>query len=138
LLIFNKYFVLALTLPKSIDACLEKIKETSFSSFWSTRVSIIDILQVLVFHNMAIFLSRPEWVETVQIIVLRLLEDNVLEVREKAAQVLGGLLHCSFLPATEKLLELFKQKCRTQIIKRNYVNVPATCSVEVRMTYVLF
>lgn len=30
---------------------------------------------------------------------------------------MGGLLHCSFLPATDKLLELFKKKCKTRVIK---------------------
>lgn len=50
-------------------------------------------------------------------IVLRLLEDTSLEVRKKAAEVLGGLLHCSFLPATDKLLERFKKKFRIKVIR---------------------
>jgi hypothetical protein len=37
-------------------------------------------------------------------IVLRLLEDDWLEVREKASQVLGGLLHCDFVESTEDLI----------------------------------
>jgi hypothetical protein len=37
-------------------------------------------------------------------IVLRLLEDDWLEVREKASQVLGGLLHCDFIESTEDLI----------------------------------
>jgi proteasome activator subunit 4 len=53
----------------------------------------------------------------------------VLEVREKSAEVLGGLLHCSFLPATDKLLELFKKKCRTKVIKRSN-RVTTSCAVE--------
>jgi proteasome activator subunit 4 len=108
---------------------LDKIDKLSMSSSWSTRLAIIDILQVVVFHNMSIVLSRHEWVDKVQSIVLRLLEDNVLEVREKSAEVLGGLLHCSFLPATDKLLELFKKKCRTKVIKRSN-RVTTSCAVE--------
>lgn len=122
-------FAQALTLPRCMQEYLDKIEEVSNSSSWSARLAIIDIMQVAVFHNMAIVLSRPEWVEKVQSIVLRLLEDNVLEVREKSAEVLGGLLHCSFLPATDKLLELFKKKCRTKVIKR--VNrVTTSCAIE--------
>lgn len=64
---------------------------------------------------MSLMLSQEEWVKRAQDIVLRLLEDKVVEVREKAALVLGGFVHCSFLPSTEKLLELFKKKCRTKI-----------------------
>lgn len=37
-------------------------------------------------------------------IVLRLLEDDWLEVREKASQVLGGLLHCDFIESTDDLI----------------------------------
>jgi proteasome activator subunit 4 len=37
-------------------------------------------------------------------LVLRLLRDERLEVREKAAQVLGGLLHCDFVAASSDLL----------------------------------
>lgn len=119
----------ALTLPRCMEDCLTKIDEVSYSASWSARLAIVDIMQVIVFHNMAIVISRPKWVEKVQSIVLRLLEDNVLEVREKSAEVLGGLLHCSFLPATEKLLELFKKKCRTKVIKRSN-RVTTSCSIE--------
>lgn len=119
----------ALTLPRCMGVCLAKIEEISYSSSWSARLAIIDIMQVIVFHNMPIVLSRPEWVEKVQSIVLRLLEDSVLEVREKSAEVLGGLIHCSFLPTTDKLLELFKKKCRTKVIKRSN-RVTTSCAVE--------
>jgi hypothetical protein len=36
--------------------------------------------------------------------VLRLLEDDWLEVREKASQVLGGLLHCDFIESSADLI----------------------------------
>lgn len=105
----------ALTLADCMPVALEKIDEVSRSLSWSSRLAGIGVLQVLVFNNMAIVLSRKEWIDRVQEIVLRLLEDKVVEVREKAAQVLGGLLHCKFLPSTDKLLELFKKKCQTKV-----------------------
>lgn len=121
----------ALTMPYRIDAVLDKITEISLMSSWSARLAVVDLLQVLVFHNMSIFLSLSEWVDKVQAIVLRLLEDNVLEVREKASEVLCGMLHCSFLTTTDKLLELFKTKCKTKItIKRGRRHETATCAVE--------
>lgn len=106
-----------LTLDYCMGAALAKVNEISLMTSWSARLAVIDVLQVLVFNNMPIVISNDSWVQQVQTIVLQLLEDPVLEVRTKAAQVLGGLLHCSFLPATDKLLELFKKKCRTKIIK---------------------
>lgn len=46
-------------------------------------------------------------------------------------KVLGGLLHCSFLPATGDLLKLFMKKCKTKIPKSSsrralsYTSLPA-------------
>uniref|UniRef100_A0A1Q3F8W9 Proteasome activator complex subunit 4 n=1 Tax=Culex tarsalis TaxID=7177 RepID=A0A1Q3F8W9_CULTA len=109
----------ALTLVPCMEAALAKIDEISKMTSWSARRSVIDVLQVLVFYNMTIILSNEQWKARVLEIVLRLLEDSVVEVREKAAEVLCGLLHCSFLTATDELLELFKKKCRTKMIKAN-------------------
>lgn len=82
---------------------------------------------------MSIIISNDEWIQKVQTIVLRLLEDTSLEVREKAAQVLGGLLHCSFLPATDKLLEQFKKKCKTKVVRRNLIKSSMNnCSMEAK------
>lgn len=120
----------ALTLPNCMARALQKIDEVSLMSSWSARLSVIDVLQVLVFNNMPIVLSDEIWVQQVQTIVLRLLEDAVLEVREKAAQVLGGLLHCAFLPATDKLLELFKRKCRTKVLKNSTRRLMPSCATE--------
>lgn len=119
-----------LTLEDCMGPALIKIEEVSLLSSWSARLAVIDVLQVLVFNNMPIVLSREEWVKQVQSIVLRLLEDSVLEVRVKAAQVLGGLLHCSFLPSTDKLLELFKKKCRTKIVKNSTRRLLTNCGNE--------
>jgi hypothetical protein len=51
---------------------------------------------------MPTILTRPEWVEQVMGVVGRGLEDDRVEVRVKAGQVLGGLLHCEFISAEGK------------------------------------
>lgn len=105
----------ALTLDDCMDAALNRIDEVSRQSSWSARMVIIDVLQVLVFNNLLTVLSRSQWVDRVQSIVLRLLEDPVIEVRVKAAEVLSGLLHCSFLSSTSELLSIFKRKCEARV-----------------------
>lgn len=107
----------ALTYPNTMEFALEKITEVSLMSSWTAKLAVLEFLQAMAFHNMAVVISRDEWVAKVKTIVLRLLEDASLEVREKAAQVLGGLIHCSFLPATDELLDQFKKKCRTKLVK---------------------
>ncbi|XP_012226473.1 proteasome activator complex subunit 4B-like [Linepithema humile] len=108
----------AFTLPEVMSVALAAIKTMSEHSSWSARSTCLEYLQVLVFHNMGIILSNLSWIECVKSIVLRLLEDDRLEVREKASQVLGGLLHCTFIVDQEKLLEELKSKSRTRLHKR--------------------
>lgn len=120
----------ALTLDTCMDEALKRIDDVSLMASWSARLAVIDVLQCMVFNNMPIFLSRDEWVQNVQTIVLRLLEDPVLEVRMKAAQVISGLLHCQFLPSTDKLLELFKEKCRTKVVKNSARRMITSCANE--------
>ena len=54
-------------------------------------------LQVFTFNNLFNIIHLEVGVDQVTTTVLLLLSDERLEVREKAAQVLGGLLHCDFL-----------------------------------------
>ncbi|OXU27615.1 hypothetical protein TSAR_013465 [Trichomalopsis sarcophagae] len=104
-----------LTHPHHVPAALEAVTAISKSTSWSARASCLEFLQVLVFHNMSILLSNEAWISEIQNIVLHLLEDERLEVREMAAKVLGGLLHCTILPNEEALLDEFKKKARTKL-----------------------
>jgi len=97
----------AFTLPEDMSIALAAVKTVSEHSSWSARFTSLEFLQVLVLHNMGIILSNVLWINCVKDIVLRLLEDDRLEVREKASQVLGGLLHCTFIMDQEKLLVSF-------------------------------
>ena len=54
-------------------------------------------LQVTVFVNMPNLLSNVKWVHEVMDVVEQGLIDERVEVRSKASEVLGGLLHCVFV-----------------------------------------
>ncbi|XP_012536547.2 proteasome activator complex subunit 4B isoform X1 [Monomorium pharaonis] len=109
----------AFTLSEDMSVVLTAVKTVSEHLSWSVRFTSLEFLQVLVFHNMGIILSDMSWVNCVKNIVLHLLEDDRLEVREKANQVLGGLLHCTFITDQNKLLEEFKRKAKTRLQKKN-------------------
>lgn len=94
----------AFTLPDVMPIALTAVKTLSEHSSWSARFTSLEFLQVLVFHNMGIILSNVSWMNCIKNIVLHLLEDERLEVREKASLVLGGLLHCTFITDVEELL----------------------------------
>lgn len=100
----------AFTLPEYMPVVLTSVKMISEHTSWSARFTSLEFLQVLVFYNMGIILSNASWVDCVKNIVLRLLDDERLEVREKASQVLGGLLHCMFITDHETLLVSIKNR----------------------------
>lgn len=89
---------------RDVSKMLPQILKASRNTSWWVKASTLDFLEVFVFHNMSILLSQNEWIEIIKETVLRLLEDERLEVREKSSQVLGGLLHCAFIPDKETLL----------------------------------
>ncbi|XP_008550347.1 proteasome activator complex subunit 4 [Microplitis demolitor] len=113
----------ALTLPRDIDAILDALLDISKASSWSSRATCLSFIEVFVFHNMGVIVSNESWVERIQEIVLRLLADERLEVREKAGQVLCGLLHCAFLDEQEALLNEFKVKSKIKIKNPNDLRI---------------
>lgn len=112
----------AIALPQHVPVVLHSASKVSDSVSWWARSCSLEFLQVFVFHNMAIVLSQEAWVHKVLDIVLRLLEDDWLEVREKASQVLGGLLHCDFIESIEDLIDKFKLKAKTKLKKKEVQN----------------
>ena len=60
-------------------------------------ILFILFFQVAVFVNMPSLLSNLNWVHQVMDVVEHSLIDERVEVRSKASEVLGGLLHCAFV-----------------------------------------
>jgi len=90
------------------------IKNTATANSWKTRASSLDFLQTAIFNNFMLFCSNDQdemlnnLKEEVIDIIRNSLMDPQLEVRVKAAQVFGGLLHCQFI-STEKFQSLIEQ-----------------------------
>lgn len=124
----------SLTLPEYIPAALQAVHQISEMSSWWARTTSLDFLQVFVFHNMAVICSNDSWIEQVNSLVLRLLQDERVEVREKAGEVLSGLLHCNFVTDTKKLLFHFKKlaslrkKVRTEGVTKVHAGVLGLCA----------
>lgn len=55
--------------------------QISRSSSWHARYTVLTYLQIMVFYNLFTFLSDAKAVSDVRALVLRLLEDEQLEVR---------------------------------------------------------
>ncbi|XP_022243744.1 proteasome activator complex subunit 4-like [Limulus polyphemus] len=101
-----------------LEAAISTMKQVRESNSWHARVAALSYLQVMVFSNLFMVMHQPQWVEEITKLVVSLLEDERVEVRETAAETLGGFLHCEFVKVTEELLESFKVKCRKKLKKR--------------------
>uniref|UniRef100_A0A8C9TJ04 Proteasome activator subunit 4 n=1 Tax=Scleropages formosus TaxID=113540 RepID=A0A8C9TJ04_SCLFO len=104
--------------PEQIPQVLRTLQEIAGSSSWNARYLVLTYLQVMVFCNLFTFLSSEEAVKNVRTLVIRLLEDEQLEVREMAATTLSGFLQCHFLCMDAAMQEHFETQCKTRLPKK--------------------
>lgn len=109
----------AFTMPVCVPAALEAIYKVDNHPSWSMRVSCLGFLQVLVFQNMPIFCSQPDWINKVMDLVVLRLDDAWVEVQLKAGEVLSGMLHCHFVPNPSELKDKFKEKANIRLSRKS-------------------
>ncbi|XP_055031264.2 proteasome activator complex subunit 4B isoform X1 [Misgurnus anguillicaudatus] len=104
--------------PEQIPLVLEVLQEIAGSSSWHARFSVLTYLQIMVFYNLFTILSTEQTVQDVRALVIRLLEDEQLEVREMAATTLSGFLQCNFLTMDASMQTHFEALCKTRLPKK--------------------
>ncbi|XP_026508317.1 proteasome activator complex subunit 4 [Terrapene carolina triunguis] len=104
--------------PQQVPLVLQVLKQTARSSSWHAKYTILTYLQTMVFYNLFIFLNNEEAVNDIRWLVIKLLEDEQLEVREMAATTLSGLLQCNFLTMDSPVQTHFEQLCKTRLPKK--------------------
>uniref|UniRef100_A0A3P9IVH1 Proteasome activator complex subunit 4 C-terminal domain-containing protein n=1 Tax=Oryzias latipes TaxID=8090 RepID=A0A3P9IVH1_ORYLA len=100
--------------PEHIPLVLSGLEEMTGSRSWHARFSVLTFLQIMVFYNLFTVLSLPTEVLRVQKLVMQLLLDEQLEVRDMACTTLSGLLQCQFIPLDSSLqtqLQTLSQTC---------------------------
>ena len=70
----------------------------------------------MVFTNLHSFLSEEAWLSAVVEIVEASLRDDRLEVREKSAKILSGLLHCEFIRGDRKRKLIVSCRATFQVV----------------------
>eukprot|EP01133_Synstelium_polycarpum_P012812 gene12812-15035_t len=73
-----------------ISQILEKLKDVSTSTFWRVRLSILPFTQILFFNHS--FFFNDEQVEAIYSLILTLIKDPQIEVRELAKDTLASVL----------------------------------------------
>jgi len=85
---------------------------------WRIRLDVLPILQIVYFRNL--FYLSPEVVQEVNSLLLELLQDAHLEVREMASTTLSGIIRCSQRGMIRQLKERFTRQVQSiQLPKRD-------------------
>ncbi|XP_046884684.1 proteasome activator complex subunit 4A isoform X1 [Hypomesus transpacificus] len=100
---------------QQIPQVLRTLQEIAGSSSWHARYTVLTYLQIMVFYNLFTFLNQPSAVQHVRQLVIQLLQDEQLEVREMAATTLSGFLQCNFLSMDPSMQSHFEELCRTRL-----------------------
>ncbi|XP_035261773.1 proteasome activator complex subunit 4B isoform X1 [Anguilla anguilla] len=112
--------------PGQIPEVLCTLEKIAHSSSWHARYTVLTFLQVMVFYNLFTFLSDEQSIHTVRVLVLTLLEDEQLEVREMAATTLSGFLQCNFLSIDASMQTHFETLCKTRLPKKKKRDLGST------------
>uniref|UniRef100_A0AAQ5XCN0 Proteasome activator Blm10 mid region domain-containing protein n=1 Tax=Amphiprion ocellaris TaxID=80972 RepID=A0AAQ5XCN0_AMPOC len=103
---------------EQIPMVLNALQEIAGSSSWHARYTVLTYLQIMVFYNLFTFMSDQKAVNDVRALVIQLLEDEQLEVREMAATTLSGFLQCNFLSMDAPMQAHFEALCKTSLPKK--------------------
>ncbi|GIY87913.1 proteasome activator complex subunit 4 [Caerostris extrusa] len=103
---------------ESIDAVIKILKNIASGNSWHSRVTAAAYLQTMVFSNLFTVMNNETWKLEIYDMVLKLLQDENVEVRESAAETLCGFLHCEFFKISDELLNTFKKKCQKKLKKK--------------------
>jgi len=114
-------YLSACILPdKAIQPLLDMVKRIAMSESYKTKMSMLEFLQVSVFTNFPSLVCSPVYRNQVTSLTTSLLADPHITVRQKAAKILGGLLHSGFLSGTplSSLLCDLRGRVRTKMTRQ--------------------
>jgi len=114
-------YLSACILPSTaIQPLLDMVKRIAMSESYKTKMSMLEFLQVAVFTNFPALVCSPSYRDQVTLLTTSLLSDPHITVRQKAAKILGGLLHSGFLSGTavSNLLCDLRGRVRTKMTRQ--------------------
>lgn len=102
------YIAVQVYRPEDVPSLIADIREVAANWNWHTRAVASTFSHTLVFNNRFILNQRPEWVQAMLDIILSLLADEVIEVRESARQTLRDYIKWDFFTDTTQRDELIR------------------------------
>lgn len=110
------------------DAALAVLEELAGGRSWWARLACLDFAQPLLFYGLPMLCDRPDRAVRAERFALRLMRDPRLEVRQSAAKLLTGLMHCRALPDEDRTLRALVKNCRSKELVERHCGVLGFCA----------
>ncbi|CAG4953561.1 unnamed protein product [Parnassius apollo] len=95
---------------------------------WWARLSCLELAQPLLFYALPVLCAQPDAATRAEAFTLNLMRDKRLEVRQTAAKLLTGLMHCRALPDENETLRSLMNSCRSQELVERHCGVLGLCA----------
>ncbi|CAH4031865.1 unnamed protein product [Pieris brassicae] len=112
----------------SFDRVLNVLEEMANGRSWWARLACLDFAIPLLFYGLPMLCDRPERAVRAEAFALKLMRDSRVEVRQSAAKVLTGLMHCRALPDEDKTLQSLIRSARSKESSERHRGVLGLCA----------
>ncbi|CAH0756348.1 unnamed protein product [Diatraea saccharalis] len=123
--------------PAAFDHALDKLEVHVTGHSWWARLACVEFAQPLLFYGLPLLCEQPERAVRAEIFALNLMRDPRLEVRQAAAKLLTGLMHCRALKDEETTLRGLMKSCRSKQLVERHCGVLGLCGYMASRPYSL-
>ncbi|XP_068618966.1 proteasome activator complex subunit 4-like isoform X2 [Battus philenor] len=127
----------ALHSPAAFDTALRTLRSLPSAHSWWARLACVDLAQPLLFYGLPMLCDRAERAVIAEQFALTLMRDKRLEVRQTAAKLLTGLMHCRALPDEDQTLRSLMRSCNSKELVEKHCGVLGLCAYVASRPYSL-
>ncbi|XP_031770190.1 proteasome activator complex subunit 4B-like isoform X2 [Galleria mellonella] len=110
------------------DDALVLLHKLADDRSWWARLSCLEFAQPLLFYGLPLLCDRTDRAVSAEQFALKLMRDPRLEVRQSAAKLLTGLMHCRALPDEQQTLRTLTRNCRSKQLVERHCGVLGLCA----------
>ncbi|XP_060805036.1 proteasome activator complex subunit 4B isoform X2 [Amyelois transitella] len=114
--------------PAAFHTALRTLERLADDRSWWARLSCLEFAQPLLFYGLPMLCADPDRAVRAENFTLKLMRDPRLEVRQSAAKLLTGLMHCRALPDEEKTLKKLMRSCHSRELVERHCGVLGLCA----------
>ncbi|CAK1553892.1 unnamed protein product [Leptosia nina] len=112
----------------AFDCMLRMLEDMANGKSWWARLACLDFALPLLFYGLPMLCERPERAVRAENFTMKLMKDTRVEVRQSAAKLLTGLMHCRALLDEEKTLRTLIRSCHSKQLDERHCGVLGLCA----------